>query len=369
MIIYLPERIYKQVKNDNKISKYSAEINDLWGVGFPSMEKLKKINTIGIHYMSQVFRLVKNNPVLKQQLELNLRETDAINLIGIAMDTRIDKENRLDALYRLVSTWINPPLYSKTFIDIFESLSKEEIANLSANIVKAYFIIRTGFIDSDNHESFIKKLDILYNQIKGIYGENDSLEKMLAVEYLDQVILYAKNNIGSGKLKLSEADTFIDTAIEKLKSRLSNIPDSDYLLYNTRFLYYYLYRLSYAVQTNNSSREHYRSTLMDYATLLVVHKDKLTRSLYTHNEWMFGHFIILLNATIMLANSDEAEYIMRELSNIELEYISSISQDGKFAMNLSNKFREILPNDFGISVLKYYESEIYSLIEPILLAD
>ena len=55
------------------------------------------------------------------------------------------------------------------------------------------------------------------------------------------------------------------------------------------------------------------------------------------------------------------------LDDNELDYLVGLSSNGKLSNYIANTLRSVNADDFGVAVLKYFESDVYALIEPILI--
>lgn len=365
MIIYLPERIYNVIREDERIQELSKALSDTWGVGFPSLEKHKEINRLGFRYMVRAYHLLKPYPELYKQLLVINRENMTFFVMNTLQETS-DIETKLECLYRLISSWICGDNGTE-FIETFESATKEQLYNLSANVVKAYFIIKTSEIDSIDINDFIKQSRDVYEYIKQNCHMTTSLEKMLVVETIDQTVIHVKNSLLNKDIDLITADTIIQNMIYDVSCRLTSI-NSTYILLNTRLLYYYILRIH--VLYANSCMKEIPSAIdkaFQYLEACLIHKADFTRSLYTHNEFMFSHLVVLMNGLYMIVDSEQQEKLRNLLSETERSYLVGLSNKCRLSHFIVEELYEILDFDFGVSVVKYYEDEIYHLIEPILI--
>lgn len=364
MLIYLPERIYEVIQDDPRIQQYETEMKELWGTGFPEVNQLQKVNQVGFHYMCQARRLLREYPNLLEQFHVSNRENDTMYVKSV-LETSLDKETKLECLYRLMSSWIDRDTSIKEFIRLFESLNLNELFALSANIVKAYYIMKTSTIEAHSIEEYIKKANTIYTQIAGVCKMTKSLEKMLIVESIDQLVSHLRDKLIDGSITAEKALSIYNASIVRIIDRMEKI-DAEYLKYNTRSLYFYL-----IVCVKRYEKDRDMNTSFDlvynYIAWCLKHKEDFTRSLYTHNEFMFSHLAVLLNAVHMIVDKSKQESITHHLSDNELDYLVGLSSNGKLSNYIANKLRSVNADDFGVAVLKYFESDVYALIEPILI--
>lgn len=364
MLIYLPERIYDVVKDDERIQSYATEIKELWGTGFPGVCRIKQINRVAFHYICQVRRTLRNYPSLLEQFQVSNHESDTIYVKSVLVNTD-DKETKLECLYRLMSSWIDRDTSIKEFIRLFESLNLNELFDLSANIVKAYYIMKTSTIEAHSIEEYIKKANTIYTQIAGVCKMTKSLDKMLIVESIDQLVSHLRDKLIDGSITAEKALSIYNASIVRIIDKMEKI-DAEYLKYNTRSLYFYLI---VCVKRYEKDRDMQTSfdLVYNYITWCLKHKEDFTRSLYTHNEFMFSHLAVLLNAVHMIVDKSKQESITHHLSDYELDYLVGLSNNGKLSNYIANTLRSVNADDFGVAVLKYFESDVYALIEPILI--
>ena len=364
MLIYLPERIYDVVKNDTRIQNYEIELKELWGIGFPSVVRMKQINQVGFHYMCQARRLLRNHPTLLEQFRVCNYESDIMYVKSVLANTT-DNETKLECLYRLMSSWIDRDSSIRDFITLFESLNMNELFALSANVVKAYYIMKTGTIEANTIEEYVRKANVVYTQIHGVCNMTKSLEKMLIVESIDQLVAHLRDKLIDGSITAEKALSIYNTYIVRVIDKMEKI-DAEYLKYNTRSLYFYLI---ICVKRYEKDRDMNTSfdLVYNYITFCLKHKEEFTRSLYTHNEFMFSHLAVLLNAIHMIVPEHMQKAIEYYLDDNELGYLVGLSSNGKLSNYIANTLRSVNADDFGVAVLKYFESDIYTLIEPILI--
>lgn len=364
MLIYLPERIYDVVKDDERIQSYATEMKDLWGIGFPRVCHMKQINQVGFHYMCQVRRILRNYPALLEQFQVSNRENDTVFVKSVLANTS-DNETKLECLYRLMSSWIDRDSSIRDFIRLFESLNMNELFALSANVVKAYYIMKTSTIEANTIEEYIRKANVIYTQIYGVCNMTPSLEKMLIVESIDQLVSHLRDALITNQISSDRAVKVYNDAMIELMGRMERY-DATYLKFNTRSLYFYLmiavkrYEKTHDIDTSFD-------TVTTYLLYCLAHKEEFTRSLYTHNEYMFSHLAVLLNAIHMIVADDKRGAIEYWLDDNELDYLVGLSSNGKLSNYIANKLRSVNADDFGVGVLKYFESDVYTLIEPILI--
>lgn len=364
MLMYLPERIYDVVKDDERIQSYATEIKELWGIGFPRVCRIKQINQVAFHYICQVRRILRNYPSLLEQFQVSNRESDTIYVKSVLANTD-DKETKLECLYRLMSSWIDRDTSIREFITLFETLNLNELFALSANIVKAYFIMKTSTIEASTIDDYITKSNVIYSQIAGVCKMTKSLEKMLIVESIDQLVAHLRDKVIDGSITAEKALSIYDNNIVKIIHKMEQI-DAEYLKYNTRSLYLYL-----IICVKRYEKDRDMNTAFDlvynYITFCLKHKEEFTRSLYTHNEFMFSHLAVLLNAIHMIVPVHKQKAIEDYLDDNELDYLVGLSSNGKLSKYIANTLRSVNADDFGVAVLKYFESDVYALIEPILI--
>ena len=364
MLIYLPERIYDVVKDNERIQSYATEMKELWGIGFPRVARMKQINQVGFHYMCQVRRLLRNHPALLEQFQVANHENDTMYVKSVLTNTN-DAETKLECLYRLMSSWIDRDSSIRDFITLFESLNMNELFTLSANVVKAYYIMKTSTIEANTIEEYIRKANVVYTQIHGVCNMTKSLEKMLIVESIDQLVAHLHDKLIDGSITAEKALSIYDTYMVGIIHKMEQI-DVEYLKYNTRSLYLYL-----IICVKQYEKDRNRDTSFDlvynYITFCLKHKEEFTRSLYTHNEFMFSHLAVLLNAIHMIVPEHMQKAIDHYLDDNELGYLVGLSSNGKLSNYIANTLRSVNADDFGVGVLKYFESDVYTLIEPILL--
>lgn len=364
MLIYLPERIYEVIKDDSRIQAYATEMKELWGTGFPEVSQLKQVNQIGFHYMCQARRLLRKYPTLLEQFQVSNHENDT-RYVKSVLETTSDSETKLECLYRLMSSWIDRENTIKEFISIFESLDRDTMYSLSANVVKAYYIMKTGSIQTFNVDDYITKANTIYNQISGVCNMTQSLEKMLIVESVDQIVSHLRNRIIDGSISAEKALSTYEKYMVNLIGRMERI-DAEYLKYNTRAMYFYL-----IVGIKRYEKHHGMYNPFDlvynYITLCLDHKEDFTRSLYTHNEFMFSHLAVLLNAVHMIVDKPKQEVIEQYLTSYERDYLVGLSSNGKLSNYVTHTLWSVNQDDFGVGVLKYFEADVYRLIEPILI--
>lgn len=364
MLIYLPERIYEVVKDDPRIQQYETEMKELWGTGFPEVSQLKQVNQVGFHYMCQARRLLRNHPNLLEQFQVSNRENDT-QYVKLVLNTTLDTETKLECLYRLMSSWIDRDATTQEFIRLFESLNLNELFALSANVVKAYYIMKTSKIEAHTIDEYITKANTIYTQISGVCNMTQSLEKMLIVESIDQLVSHLRDKLIDGSITPERALSTYDSYMVGLIGRMERI-NAEYLKYNTRSLYFYLL-------IGLKRYEKYRNIdnpfdlVYNYITLCLAHKEDFTRSLYTHNEFMFSHLAVLLNAVHMIVEKPKQEAIRHYLTEHECGYLIGLSSNGKLSNYIANTIRSVNADDFGVGVLKYFEADVYRLIEPILI--
>jgi len=364
MLMYLPERIYEVIQDDPRIQQYETEMKELWGVGFPEVNQLQKVNQVGFHYMCQARRLLRGYPNLLEQFHVSNRENDTMYVKSV-LETTLDKETKLECLYRLMSSWIDRDTSIKEFIRLFESLNLNELFDLSANIVKAYYIMKTSTIEAHSIEEYIKKANTIYTQIAGVCKMTKSLEKMIIVESIDQLVAHLRDKLIDGSITAEKALSIYDNNIVRIIHKMEQI-DAEYLKYNTRSLYLYLI---ICVKRYEKDRDMNRAfdLVYNYIIFCLKHKEESTRSLYTHNEFMFSHLAVLLNAIHMIVPEHKQKAIEDYLDDNELDYLVGLSSNGKLSNYIANKLRSVNADDFGVAVLKYFESDVYTLIEPILI--
>lgn len=364
MLIYLPERIYDVVKNDTRIQNYEIELKDLWGIGFPRVARMKQINQVGFHYMCQVGRLLRNHPILLEQFRVCNHESDTLFVKSVLANT-IDNETKLECLYRLMSSWIDRDSSIRDFIRLFESLNMNELFALSANVVKAYYIMKTSTIEANTIEEYVRKANVVYTQIHGVCNMTRSLEKMLIVESIDQLVSHLRDAIITNNISIDKAIEIHNEYMTEIMKRIEQ-NDAMYLTFNTRSLYFHLliaikrYEKTHNIDTSFD-------TVTTYLLYCLAHKEEFTRSLYTHNEFMFSHLAVLLNAIHMIVPEHMQKAIEYYLDDNELGYLVGLSSNGKLSNYIANTLRSVNADDFGVAVLKYFESDIYTLIEPILI--
>ena len=192
-----------------------------------------------------------------------------------------------------------------------------------------------------------------------------SLEKMLIVESVDQLVSHLRDKLLDGSITPDRALATYDSYMVGLIGRMERA-NAEYLKYNTRSLYFYLL-------IGIKRYEKYRNIdnpfdlVYNYITLCLAHKEDFTRSLYTHNEFMFSHLAVLLNAVHMIVDKSKQEAIEQYLTDNELGYLIGLSSNGKLSNYIANTLRSVNSDDFGVGVLKYFEADVYRLIEPILI--
>lgn len=361
MILYIPERIYEVIKDDPRIQQYETKMKELWGTGFPEVSQLKQVNQVGFHYMCQARRLLRDYPHLLEQFQVSNNENNTKYVKSI-LSTTSDNETKLECLYRLMSSWIDRNNSIKEFILLFESLDRDTLYSLSANVVKAYYIMKTSLIESSNIDDYRTKANTIYNQISGVCNMTQSLEKMLIVENIDQLVSHLRDAIINGTISSEKCISIFEDHISKLTERMIE-NGAEYLKYNTRSLLLYL-----LIDVNRY--EKLRGSLnlsYDYIIQCLSNREAFTRSLYTHNEFMFSHLVVLLNAIYMICDQPRREVIKQHLADHELGYLIGLSSNGKLSNYIANTLRSVNSDDFGVGVLKYFEADIYRLIEPILL--
>lgn len=364
MLIYLPERIYDVVKDDKRIQSYATEMKELWGIGFPRVAHMKQINQVGFHYMCQVRRLLRNHPALLEQFQVSNHENDTMYVKSVLTNTN-DAETKLECLYRLMSSWIDRDSSIHKFITLFESLNMNELFALSANVVKAYYIMKTSTIEANTIEEYIRKANVVYTQITGVCKMTKSLEKMLIVESIDQLVAHLRDKLIDGSITAEKALSIYDNNIVRIIHKMEQI-DAEYLKYNTRSLYLYLIICVKRYEKDRDMNKAF-DLVYNYIIFCLKHKGEFTRSLYTHNEFMFSHLAVLLNAIHMIVPEHKQKAIEDYLDDNELDYLVGLSSNGKLSNYIANKLRSVNADDFGVAVLKYFESDVYALIEPVLI--
>lgn len=364
MLIYLPERIYEVIKYDQRIQQYETEMKELWGVGFPEVHQLQKVNQVGFHYMCQARRLLREYPNLLEQFNVSNRENDTMYVKSV-LETTLDKETKLECLYRLMSSWIDRDSSIRDFITLFESLNMNELFALSANVVKAYYIMKTSTIEANTIEDYVRKANVVYSQIHGVCNMTKSLEKMLIVESIDQLVAHLRDKLIDGSITAEKALSIYNTYIDRVIDKMEKI-DAEYLKYNTRSLYLYLIICVKRYEKDRNMNNSF-DLVYNYIAFCLKHKEEFTRSLYTHNEFMFSHLAVLLNAIHMIVPEHMQKAIEYYLDDNELGYLVGLSSNGKLSNYIANTLRSVNADDFGVGVLKYFESDVYTLIEPILL--
>lgn len=361
MMIHLSERVWNVVKDNPEVQKYSKEISSVWTGLYDSDFIFNKLNQIGFKYMLSVYRAVKHHENELCQFYIGLHDFQANELM--VFYENVDAENKLDILYRLMDMGYSREWCKDTFIELFESLSKDEMSKLSASIVKLYYIIKISRIHEQKTEEVFTKAMNIYHQLLGIFGDDVRLIKMLNVGLMDQMIIRLRDDLQCKPLTACTA--MMNKLFDIVTGNLHKI-DAMYLIYNTRFLHYFLEEL----MTEFNSGKDYSSKLQFLRTYLfecLEHREMTHRSLITDNEFMYPQFIVLVNAIYMILDVEDQVKLRRLLHQNEYQFIIPLSENHKLSNYVFKHVQKVANGDMGVASMKYYEVQVYHMIENLLI--
>lgn len=361
MMIHLPERVWDIVKHNPDVRTYSRKLNSVWTGPYDSDFIFNQLNQIGFKYMLSVYRAVKQHENELCQFYIGLHDFTADELM--VFYENVDTENKLDILYRLMDMGYSIEWCKDTFIELFESLPREEMITLSASIVKLYYMIKISRIHEQKTEDVFSKAMNIYHQLLGIFGTNTRLIKRLNVGLIDQMIIRLRDDLQCKPM--ASCVDMMNKLFDIVSGNLHSI-DAMYLIYNTRFLHYFLEEL----MTEFNSGKDYTEKLQFLRTYLfecLEHREMTHRSLITDNEFMYPQFIVLVNAIYMILDVEDQVKLRRLLHQNEYQFIIPLSENHKLSNYVFRHVQKVANGDMGVASMKYYEVQVYHMIENLLI--
>lgn len=365
MLIAIPNEITKILDTD-KDNAYRTKICELWGDGFPTMERLELIRLASINYLHFLTKSVKRYPEERILLDIVMGRIPMEGMIDMASKSRYSKSTKLELYYQLYFANIDQYVYRDRFIEEFENLTISDTKNISNTLLEGYFTLKANLVKNSTLAETASKIKNIKNQVIGI-SDNQSIQPLLEIVYLEEVLQRAMVIANSGFTKLETIDEFITATIKDVAVTLQSL-GQEHLLLNAILLQYKLFKLSTAIQQQspNDTINTYYNELIEYLIQCLRDRKGFTESLLRNNTNAFTKIIILLNGILMISGDDVCEYLRNLLQPHELQYIETIGDSNTTTKLVHRLLSQHTHGVFGVSVMKYFESNIYHLIEPII---
>lgn len=365
MLVSIPNEITRVLDID-KDTAYRSKICELWGNGFPTLETLELIRKASINYLRFLTKSIQNYPEERTQLNILMGRIPMADMIHMAEETNHAISTRLELYYQLYFANIDQDLYRNYFIDEFENLTISDTKNISNTLLEGYFTLKASVVKNSTLTETISKIKNIKNQVIGI-SDDTSIQPLLEIAYLEEILQRAMVIANSGFTKLETIDETVTIIIKDVGEVLQSL-GHEYLLLNAVLLHYKLFKLSTAIQQQQSKDriDTYYNELITYVIQCLSNREGFTQSLLRNNTNAFTKIIILLNGILMISGDDVCEYLRNLLQPHELQYIETISDSNTTTKLVHRLLSQHTHGVFGVSVMKYFESNIYHLIEPII---
>ena len=365
MLISIPNEITR-ILDTEKDNAYRTKICELWGDGFPTIERLELIRLAYINYLHFLDKSVKGYPEEHILLDIIMGRMSMLNMIVMADESGYSKSTKLELYYQLYFDGVDQYVYRDRFIEEFENLTISDTKNISNMLLEVYFTLKAGLVKNSTLAETASKIKNIKNQVVGI-SDNPSIQPLLEILYLEEVLQRAMVIANNGFTKLETIDEFVTTAIEEVATTLHSL-EQDHLLLNVILLQYKLFKVSTAIQQQSpkDSINTYYSELIEYLIQCLRDRKGFTKSLLRNNTNEFTKIIILLNGILMISGDDVCEYLRNLLQPHELQYVETISDSNTTTELVHRLLSQHTHGSFDLSVMEYFESNIYHLIEPII---
>lgn len=380
MLNYVPERIYKVLKNEPKFIELTEMITDRFSklgtlldvVMFDTNVKVDK--EIYNYYTNTLIDLVHELcPEYDLQLYITLMQSNKDELLGY-----YDRRRKYDAetvLY-LLSYLINCsyddytfPQYQKTYVETYETTPVEVRNQFSDYIHLKYInskVERYAMYEAPRDETYIIRVIDLLKTLYGIYKDivnNTDILKYCFIEILDHSLTNA--------FKFVDNDKLIYKAVQQLEIP-EEFEDGDFkgTSINELGILDKKFELAVAARKWEDAISKYND-ILDWIDAALAHPDKLYRTLIIYDKVMAPNFCAILRRYLILStkyfnrlgereiklNPQDKEFILKE--NYEGLEFSNLETTLSFNRLTRHMDEWVANNEIALQAFKAWYYNIY----------
>lgn len=342
MLFYLPERIYKFVKDSDEYKLINKTMEDSFK-GVNSLvdaltweNNLEKYSELFFNEIELMMGKIPEN----MKLELTIASNYKINkekLLSFYEDLTQDNETRLFILSNIINWSYDDrtfPIYEDMYKSYYENLEWDEVKEMSSYIHLKYMVSSTNSLCRNiKNKSSVKYLEIIKTHLDEC---RNKFKEIINKDILDYEYLEIFSHCIT--LMTDEMDEDID-AYSALNSTtidddLFNIQYGDYsmakvAILNTKF------ELAYFCRDFNAASIYF-DLLVKYTDLGLANIGKLIRGLMIYDKIMIEMYLVSLKRLLKLSEYIPSSEKITNIKNIDLDLVSENKKDFSQISKLSD---------------------------------